>query len=170
MPVTLDQITKVSDVFWSDHFDFVIPNLPSGVPGSGEILKVRNIQASLPGRSNAVDSVVAHRHKANFAGRVEYDNNFPAVFFESADAAIFSTLLGWQERIIDPVTGLPRGPKSGYAVTAYAQLYDSNNVAKEKRVYRNLWVNKVKQVELNGADAKIIKVSCEFTYDLWLPG
>ena len=170
MPVTLDEIVKVSDVFWADHFDFVIPNLPEGVAGNSNVLKVRNIQAILPGRSNVVDSVIAHRHKANFAGKVEYDNNFPATFFESADAAIFNILLGWQEAIIDPASGLPMGPKSSYAVTAYAQLYDSNNVAREKRVFRNLWVNKVKQVDLNGAEGKIIKVSCEFTYDLWLPG
>lgn len=171
MPVALSQVISTPDVLFADHFDLKFPRLPSGVPNNSRELNVRNIRASLPGRELERASVEAHRHKINFAGKVQYDQTFTATFFEAADEAIFDTLLSWQQAIIDPTTGLPRGLKANYAVDAFCQLYDSDNAPKQKRVYKNLWCQKVDSTELDGGGgSNIIRVSATFVYDVWLPG
>lgn len=164
-PVELGAVTTLSDVLLLDHFELIIPAIPGG--GDGQSLNIRNMTASLPGRSNTPIPVELHRHKVFFGGKRTYNtNNFTATYIESSDHKTFDALLNWQNQITDPVTGLPK-PKATYATTGVIQIYDSNNAVVDRRTFHGLFITQVTDISLNGAQNTPMVVSAQLNFDWW---
>lgn len=168
MPVELSNVISLPDVLLTDHFDLNIAAPPGGA--DGQSLLIRNMTASLPGRSNSIIGVTLHRHKVNYAGRRTYPGSFQASFVDSSDTLVLDGLRAWQDQITDQATGLP-APKSNYATTATVTIYNANNMAVEQRTYYGLWISAISDISLTGGEGSgsSVQVSVTFTYDYWLP-
>jgi hypothetical protein len=167
VPVELGQVTSITDFLQTDHFSFELPALPGG--GDREAFVIRNLSAVLPGRSNQAVSGEIHRFKIKRAGKPVWNQSFVANYMDTVDRKIIDGLYAWQALNNDPETGLPR-PSSEYMTAAVAVLYDMENNEVERRVFRNLWIEKIEDVALNGAQPGMINLAVTFSYDYWVRG
>lgn len=164
MPIELTQVASLGDVLLQDHFDLIIPAIPGG--GDGQSMTIRNLTASLPGRSNTAIAVELHRHKVHFAGKRTYSHSFTATYIDTADRKVIDALINWQNQITDSASGLPR-PKTDYATVGVVNIYGSNNSVVETRTFYGLFISSIGDINLSGANNAPMEISVTFNFDYW---
>jgi len=166
-PIELTQVTSLPDVLLQDHFSLLIPAMPGG--GDARTFEIRNMTATLPGRSNNVVAVELHKHKVHYAGKRIYPHTFSSQFVDTSDRKILDGLLDWQNMMTTQDTGLPR-PKEDYATTGVITIFGADNRPVDTRTFYGLFPSNVQDIALAGATNSPIQVQVSFNYDYWMPG
>lgn len=164
MAVELSQVTSIADFIQTDHFSLEIPAMPGG--GDRDAFTIRNLSAVLPGMSHQVVSGDIHRFKINRAGKPVWPQSFQAAYMDATDRKVLDGIHNWMALNSDPETGLPQ-PAASYLTTGLVVVYDMDNKELERRVFHNLWLSNLADLQLNGAQPGMANFQLTFSYDYW---
>lgn len=173
MSISIQSVSGLSDVFLSDNYELVIPNLPSALgatlsnpTSASNELTIKNVTTSVPELQNQQVSVWIHRQKVKWAGRRDFGDSITTSFIETASTTVVNTLYAWSNLIVPLNTGIPN-PKSTYIapkLTVY-MLNASNQQSLAFNLY-NVWPSKITPSELgSSSEGSPVTFSVTWTYD-----
>ena len=142
----------------------VLINAPIG-GGDFNTLQIRARTAEIPARRNA-QIKVGYKQTGGvvYPGKTEYDQTWVVNFMEGEDQLIYLAMSGWQQAIVDNVTGVSTGQ---YLSDVSFSLDGVDGTADQYITLKNAWVQSVGKIALDtntGTGFIIYPVTFAFDY------
>lgn len=165
---TLQEMMQLPDPAQSDHFEFIIADIPGGGSGSSGSLRIQCQQVVLPGKSIEPVSQETSGNQLQHVGRSLYSHDVSITFIETRMYTAHKAIRNWIEYCRRHETQLGHY-KAEYAKTATLKAFDQKGTTIEEFTLYGVWPNQLPDVQYDGTSSSIIMIAAGFQCDWWEP-
>ena len=131
----------------------------------GDSLRVRVLNAEIPGFGNEPFETSQGGHIRKHAGRRSHPRTLSVTYYEGVDMSVYKAFQNWHDLQWNPDTGV-QAADSVYKTTALLRVLSYNKSVIRTFTMEGCWVEDVGNVSVDYSSSESVQVAVSFSYDI----